>query len=234
MHGYEHSLLQLNVERKGIVMGTLAIESLSGKIDNQKAKLVYAIYTDSIAYDDGEFSLNIEMDEKDHLIASILYRDFDEKWIERFWDHFQSSRGFRDKAIEFFKSVDIEKCFKEGTPSIPPLPAARSPIEIANMSKAVKSIIKKNSRAKFRDYAELKSGRDKFSAMKTDALLEHLAINDTPNKIKSLDISNQQKVLRWMARGLPEDMAIRKVKTDLEISENANSSKKQRNRKGLY
>ena len=35
------------------------------------------------------------------------------------------------------------------------------------------------------------------------------------------DPDNQAKALRWVLRGLLPDRAIRKVKTDLEVSENA-------------
>lgn len=77
---------------------------------------------------------------------------------------------------------------------------------------------------RFRDFARLKSGRDKFSAMRLPELLA--LVVPSAETLAALtaqfpEETDQAKVLRWMARGLSADKAMRKVATDLEITANA-------------
>ena len=76
---------------------------------------------------------------------------------------------------------------------------------------------------RFRDFHNLTSGQDAFSRLKLPDLLSNFA----PAAVNAIidafpgDPDNQAKALRWVLRGLLPDRAIRKVKTDLEVSENA-------------
>lgn len=76
-------------------------------------------------------------------------------------------------------------------------------------------------RLRFRDFARLKvGGRDEYSGIRLPRLKElvpqHAEVEQTVG-----DDSAVATCLRWMLRGLPLDKAIRKVRTDLEIAENA-------------
>ncbi|PLS19270.1 hypothetical protein CVD28_02330 [Bacillus sp. M6-12] len=78
---------------------------------------------------------------------------------------------------------------------------------------------------KFKDFAELKTyGFDKYSRMNLETLIEILpessfkAIQEAFPDDKEILL----RTLRWNARGLRTDLAIRKVKTDIEIAINAN------------
>lgn len=76
---------------------------------------------------------------------------------------------------------------------------------------------------RFRDFMSLKSGYDKFSRLKHNALIS-LVDNEVVEKVTEEcqgDIATIDKTIRWILRGLPLDKAIRKVKTDLEVAENA-------------
>lgn len=84
----------------------------------------------------------------------------------------------------------------------------------------------KMGKLKFKDFAALKTfGIDKFSRAKLEILLEALP----PEAMQAVeagfpeDDSEKERIsaLRWMARGLEADRAIRKVKTDCEIRNNA-------------
>ncbi len=76
---------------------------------------------------------------------------------------------------------------------------------------------------RFRDFHNLTSGQDAFSRLKLPDLLSNFvpaAVNAIIDAFPG-DPDNQAKALRWVLRGLLPDRAIRKVKTDLEVSENA-------------
>lgn len=77
---------------------------------------------------------------------------------------------------------------------------------------------------RFRDFARLRSGRDRFSAMRLPEL--QATVGPSAETLAALAAefpaqADQAKVLRWMARGLSPDKAMRKVATDIEIAQNA-------------
>jgi len=83
-------------------------------------------------------------------------------------------------------------------------------------------IIKLGNKAKFKDYKNLKSGRDEFTNKQLPGL-KKLVPEEVQQQIEQQWDGNDTylaKVYRWYLRGLPPDMAIKKVKTDAEIEEN--------------
>lgn len=72
---------------------------------------------------------------------------------------------------------------------------------------------------RFRDFARLKCGRDRYSAIRLPKLLEGQSV-ETVASIAGFEDAEKAKVLRWCLRGLPLEKAIRKVNTDLEMSAN--------------
>lgn len=108
--------------------------------------------------------------------------------------------------------------------SLPALPAAPN----ASFSKDIRRLLSKGKKAHFSDFAALKSGRDRFSGMKRDALVALCSEKDI-QAIWALDSEPMQlSALRWHLRGLPVNMAIHKVKVDKEISDNAQAAKAKR------
>ncbi|HEY2827057.1 MAG TPA: hypothetical protein VGJ04_05595 [Pirellulales bacterium] len=77
----------------------------------------------------------------------------------------------------------------------------------------------------FGDFAKLKSGRDSFSKLKLPQLQDGVSVMDQRSIAETFpqNESAQASCLRWIARGLDCKKAIRKVQTDLEISEKATS-----------
>jgi hypothetical protein len=75
----------------------------------------------------------------------------------------------------------------------------------------------------FGDFAKLKSGRDSFSGMKLPQLQDAVSVMDQRSIVEAFPQveSAQASCLRWMMRGLDCQKAIRKVQTDLEISDRA-------------
>lgn len=96
------------------------------------------------------------------------------------------------------------------------------PVENLNLDKDIQKLIELESKniATFKDYANLKSGRDKYSRLKYDTLKSLISANDL-NVLKEsfYDDASVASAIRWCLRGLPLKIAIHKLKIDKEISE---------------
>jgi hypothetical protein len=80
------------------------------------------------------------------------------------------------------------------------------------------------SHLKFKDFVDLKTyGRDTYSSQKLDKLKGQIPVDVQQFIIKEFkdDETSQTKVMRWILRGLQPDKAIRKVKVDNEVADNA-------------
>jgi hypothetical protein len=79
------------------------------------------------------------------------------------------------------------------------------------------------SRLRFRDFQSLKSGRDEFSRRGLVSLRASLPGEIVAQVAAAFPDSAelQERCLRWVLRGLQTDKAVRKVKTDAEVSANA-------------
>lgn len=83
------------------------------------------------------------------------------------------------------------------------------------------------NRLKFTDFAFVKSGRDKWSSMKLDALQELMPPNDVQYLVRTFNGATQDitVALRWYQRGLTDvEKLVRLVKTKNEVALNAMSS----------
>lgn len=79
---------------------------------------------------------------------------------------------------------------------------------------------------RFSDFAKLKTyGMDKVSRVKEDVLEKELNSDDVALARVQLPPDKVVVAMRWMKRGLRVDLAIRKVLTDMEISQNAIGSR---------
>ena len=105
--------------------------------------------------------------------------------------------------------------------SLPVIPSLPEKIIEGKVIKAVQRLIGKGKKAKFTDYVELKSGRDKFSGIKCPELEKMLDEATLSLLMRELPQESFAVGARWILRGLPPQMAVRKVKTDLELSKNA-------------
>lgn len=93
----------------------------------------------------------------------------------------------------------------------------------SEINQAVRKLLKLGKKARFSDFAALRSGRDKFSNIKLPELLEMINLTTEIVAITGLPTEDQAKVARWYLRGLPIDISIHKVNVDKEISDNAHS-----------
>lgn len=94
--------------------------------------------------------------------------------------------------------------------------------------RVLNKLINLGDRAKFGDFIKLKtSGMDKYSRASVDKLAEIAAQRFGPDTIEWLqsatggfDEEYGKTALRWVARGLPPDMALKKVSVDMEVRAN--------------
>ena len=88
----------------------------------------------------------------------------------------------------------------------------------------------KSKKASFKEWLNLKSGRDEFSLLKGEALAAKV-----PDEVRSAisealrPDENEEfiaKVYRWYLRGLPPALALRKCRVDAEVAANVKSQQK--------
>ena len=123
---------------------------------------------------------------------------------------------------EFLMSLN-GKTFDDENPIKFPAKNAAQERQISN---AIMKFVKKGNKNSFKDYMGLKSGgKDKYSSMKIDKLKD-LIDNELINKVLENNFDSKYEAItyRWLLRGLPVDMAIHKVKVDLEIMNNIKSN----------
>jgi len=211
-------------------MGVIPIEQRTVRAGGTTWELDANTTTDDMSRSDGTIQILVRRmgdSEWTHCCHAPVQRAGD-KFINKFADAFAADQAFRDyceRADQWEGSpIDQDTEWGQRLPKLPAAPSSKSRGQIARL-------IKMGKKAKFRDYASLKSGRDEFSSKKEPYLRELLG--SEANQLDHLDAQKEQpleaaekvKVLRWMARGLPANMAHRKVLTDLEIAKNSKGRK---------
>lgn len=86
----------------------------------------------------------------------------------------------------------------------------------------------------FEDFANLRSGWDKYSSMRLPELrreVDALAMARIEGRFPDDEMS-QARAYRWVLRGLSVDKAIRKVAVDLKVSEQKEKAKDQKGASG--
>ena len=87
----------------------------------------------------------------------------------------------------------------------------------------IKKLNAQGDGAKFKEWLQLKSGRDKFSSLKGDRLIDAVPSEVTEAITLALTEDEQDlldKCLRWYLRGLKPIYAIKKARVDAEIAAN--------------
>ena len=114
-------------------------------------------------------------------------------------------------------------CLDRAQGNKPKTPVTKNPQDLAQKIDAnIANIIQLGDRAQFRDYKNLKSGRDRFSQKNLASLKKLIPENVQAEIAENWDGNDiyLAKVYRWYLRGLPATMAIIKVRTDAEIEKN--------------
>ncbi len=96
--------------------------------------------------------------------------------------------------------------------------AERQPIERPKPARSVAELLARGPAARPEDYRGVKSGRDQYSRLGYRELAA-LVDEGTANATDDLPGETAAKVMRWVLRGLPLDMARAKVAEDERFSE---------------
>ena len=88
----------------------------------------------------------------------------------------------------------------------------------------------KGKKASFKEWLNLKSGRDEFSLLKGEALAAKVPDEVIRAITEALRPDENEefiaKVYRWYLRGLPPALALRKCRVDAEVAANVKSQQK--------
>ncbi|NEP22891.1 ribonuclease HI family protein [Moorena sp. SIO3I6] len=164
--------------------------------------------------------------------AKSLLNQFDSvqlEWIPRAQN--SEADAVANQAMDQRKGVNAVRKKATELPKVQPslpkladqfseLPKAKPVPKLANQ---ISELIALGKNAKFKDFLNLKSGRDEFTSKRFPTLKEMVPspVQDAiASAMADADESTLARVYRWYLRGLPVDLAIRKVQVDLEVSEN--------------
>ncbi|EGJ35465.1 MULTISPECIES: ribonuclease HI family protein [Moorena] len=163
--------------------------------------------------------------------AKSLLNQFDSvklEWIPRAQN--SEADAAANQAMDQRKGVSAVRNKATGLPKVQPslpkladqfseLPKVQPVPKLANQ---ISELIADAKNAKFKNLLKLKSGRDEFTSKRLPTLKEMVPAsvqNAIASAMADADDSTLAKVYRWYLRGLPADLAIRKVQVDLEVSE---------------
>ena len=115
----------------------------------------------------------------------------------------------------------IHECPFDGEIPSPAKSAPRQPAPPAQSQSDLDRIIVTSMESlSFKDFIRLKCGRDEFSQMKLTDLKSAVSHPDSLAVAAEFpdDSKAEASCLRWILRGLPAEKAIRKIRTDLEVT----------------
>lgn len=149
-----------------------------------------------------------------HRKAQALSKEFNAcyfQWIPR------EKNGKADEAA----TKAIKSVVKESAVDIPddlPLCEPRQGLEAK-----IQRLNTQGDGAKFKEWLQLKSGRDKFSSLKGDRLVDAVppeVYQAMTNALTDAEQDLHDKCLRWYLRGLKPSYALKKARVDAEVSVN--------------
>lgn len=153
-----------------------------------------------------------------NLVQGFAKCDF--TWIPR------EANGKADEAA----TKAIKSVIPESQSNIPDNLSINSPIE--GLRKKINYLNQAGDRAKFKEWLNLKSGRDQFSSLRgakldeavPEEVKDAIAVGAPLATAKCLTDEEKDelypKVLRWWLRGLKAEYALKKVRFDAEIARN--------------
>lgn len=106
--------------------------------------------------------------------------------------------------------------------------APRPPvIPLQSLSELDRIIVAPMETLSFKDFIQLKCGRDEFSRLKLADLKTAVSHPDCLAVVAEIsdDSKAEASCLRWVLRGLPAEKAIRKIRTDLEVTSKVRSKR---------
>ena len=171
---------------------------------------------DDLGRDDGTAWIGGTIGKETVFDLQVLLTVYSERWFRRFCDAIAANTEFR-QSLSGIREIS-------GDFVIPGAPSRDG---------AIGGLAAKGGKARFRDFADLRSGRDRFSTVSLPQL-EAAAGEEAVSAVRRLMAgvpdedrgAELAKALRWVLRGLPAAMAVRKTEVDREISASVKQSAK--------
>lgn len=195
-------------------MGTLPfVENLIVRCaDGGVVRIEALTTTDDLSdRDGGSVEVYGELSDGEAFALHVGLGKFSDSWLERFCDALAANPAFR-AALPGLRDAD----------------GLVVPAAPARDGGGIGVLARKGKGARFKDYVGLRSGRDRYSAMRLpdlEAEAGEKASRDIEARTEGWPEAGRPaeraKALRWFLRGLPAGMAVRKVEVDREVSVNA-------------
>ena len=196
-------------EYQGLILGckkalSLGIEQLTIKGDSQLV----------IRQLEGQYAVKSPTLRPLYQEASALlaqFKNYNLIWIPRA----QNARADAAAGLAGRENQQLFPVLPDNLPVVSPRPDLKGKIQ---------KLMKKGDAASFKDFLDLKSGRDEFTSKKLVALeaLVPLVVRDAMRSQLQPDEEDDflARVYRWYLRGLPVVQALRKVRVSTEIASN--------------
>lgn len=185
--------------------------------------------------DDGSIWISLTETTGGEYALVLDWQDYSEEWLRRrFLPVFLADPEYRQRFLSEEGSHYFGGELPDGTrkSSLPPIPKVQAEAtESGGVLNQVAELLRKaqQGQARFADFARLRSGRDQWSSCKLSELREK-AGEATAQALGGYRLEPEQEAvaLRWVQRGLPLELAVRKVRTDQEIREKKTKSRTQK------
>jgi ribonuclease HI len=167
----------------------------------------------------------------ERLTKKLHYINF--RWIPREQngeaDALASSAASMPMAHIKENSIEFWKRDPDHIPDLTDLPKTKT-----ECHKQIVKLLDLGPNARFRDFRNLKThGIDKYSRLKVNSLLKIIAqrygsstVEWLENTLGGFEDDYSRKVLKWCARGLEPDLALKKVSVEQEVASNFISKKR--------
>ncbi|MBU2767260.1 hypothetical protein HAP94_14025 [Acidithiobacillus ferrivorans] len=208
-------------------MGTIDISksTLPLKPNGHVEVTLWTTTGDAMDAEDGCMCFEMEADDGTAYALNVLNAEYSERWERLFLAAFANHPDFRKQFQRDPGTGDTgTPVIAAGKKSLPELPKGTTETVTRKDVGRLKTM---GGKAQFKDYVALRSGRDVFSSLHLDVLRAQSGISELIEGA-IVDDASRAKAYRWVARGLPDWMAVRKVKTDLEIAANIHPGKGQK------
>lgn len=163
----------------------------------------------------------------------------DFEWIPRSENKFADTLASKAAGMPVARIINHYTGLDEWKPDLYFTPDEREfeklPPLNPSCAREIERLLLLGDKAKFGDYIRLKSGgMDEYSKADIEALKKYITIRHGPKAVPwimdTLEDANPAyaaNALRWAARGLPPDMALKKASMDMEMVSNVNNKKKE-------
>jgi len=163
----------------------------------------------------------------------------DFKWIPREENKFADALASKAAGMPVARIINHYTELDEWKPDLYFTPNERELAKLPPLNPSCAQEIERllflGDKAKFGDYIRLKSGgMDEYSKADIETLKKYITVRHGPKAVpwmmdtlEDADPAYAANALRWAARGLPPDMALKKASVDIEMAANTTNKRRE-------